>query len=155
MDLVGIPFLQSTGGTLAIRRETLWNNRMITNGRGKTLHWTQWKEVGIYTINHSCHAEEGRIFSHEEIQQKFLVVPSWMSLRMGISLHWHSSIIASVWGYTNRTFEASFVSGVTIDISPSSADHMSAEIVSAKEGVVNAQRKWDYSADIQRPFKTR
>lgn len=154
-------------GELAIRQETLWNNRMITDGRGKTLQWTRWDEAGIHTINHICHAEEGRILSHQEIQQKYPVTCTFldsMRLRMGIPLHWRTSITAAFQGYTDPTLEASFTSGATICVSSSTAKCMYAEIVSTKKGLVSAQRKWDNSADFQgnqewreiyqRPFKT-
>lgn len=55
------------------RQEILWNNRFITDGKGAYIHWRRWEATGIHTVNDICHPNEGRLLSHEEINQQFAV----------------------------------------------------------------------------------
>lgn len=80
-----------------VRQEILWNNRWVTSD-GKALLWKGWKRKGINTIDDIVNNEEGRLFSHTEISERYHVRCTFLDalkIRLSIPLHWRSTITAN------------------------------------------------------------
>lgn len=77
-----------------IRRQVIWNNRWITSN-GQPLFWKDWKRKGINTMDNICNGEEGRLYSHTEIMERYHVrcsVLDSLKIRLSIPIHWRSAI---------------------------------------------------------------
>lgn len=77
-----------------IRAEIIWHNKWITC-EGDTLCWNAWKKKGINTIDDLSNNEEGRLYSHSELTQRYKVRCTFLDalkIRLSIPLHWRSSI---------------------------------------------------------------
>lgn len=135
----------------AVRSEILWNNEGITDGPGAPQCWPCWRRAGIASIPDICHALEGRLLSHIEIQQKFGVPCTFLqtlSLRMGIPIRWCGLLSDDFQGEVSATPEVSFPSGKILKIQQASAKQLYREMVSMGKPTPPAQRKWDLSGYI-------
>lgn len=80
---------------LEVRREGLWCNKFITDGKGVSLLWKKWEKANIVTVHDICHPTEGRLLSHTEISNRYLVPCTFLdmlTIRLGIPLHWRTMI---------------------------------------------------------------
>lgn len=77
-----------------VRREIIWNNRWIICN-GQSLLWSHWRGRGINTIDDLCNDEEGRLYSHSELSERYHIRCTFLEaikMRLSIPLHWRSTI---------------------------------------------------------------
>lgn len=81
-------------GEEEIRNEILWNNRWITCN-GKPLCRPAWQKKGIRSIHDICNNQEGRLYSHLELVNRYQIRCTFLDalqIRLSIPLHWRAAI---------------------------------------------------------------
>lgn len=135
-----------------VRKEVLWNNSYITNGRGESLHWPRWEQAGIKTVHDMCHRSESRLLSHNEISSIYNLKCTFleaMNLRMSIPLHWRGMISANFQGSIQAALEIKLPSQQVVSVSSVSAKTLYSELITTGRSIILPQRKWEASVDIR------
>lgn len=136
---------------LAVRKEGIWNNKMVTDGHGNSLHWKRWEQAGITIIHNICHEREDRLLAHEEIRDLYGVPCTFLEmlrLRMGVPAHWRSLLTANFEAEPIQNPEISLPSGKIISILAAPAKKLYTELILAGKPIPTAQRKWDLSVNV-------
>lgn len=154
-------------GEAEIRQEMIWCNKFTGTVLQDPAMRRRWKEAGIRTIHDLCHAEEGRLLSHSEIQDKFHVHCTFieaLQLRMAIPLHWRTSITPGFEAEGAPAYNVRLRTGVTLSVKSTSPKRMYSEMVVLKRGIIRMQQTWEASVDVGgteewaeiylRPFKS-
>lgn len=136
---------------IEVRREGIWRNRYITDGKGDSLCWKKWEKANIITIHDICHLTEDRLLSHTEIQERYSVPCTFLdmlTLRLGIPLHWRNMITPNFQGNIDQDLYAKFHTGNTLSVIKTGPKALYTEIINGMRSQPTAKKKWEATVNI-------